>query len=103
MSKPALPLAMRYKNPARNNRAQDLRNDIWQESVRGKTTAGPQPDRNCRIEVTSGDMSNGKSHRQYGQTESQCNAENTDARRAGKVLRKAPRCRTLQEPARMFR
>ena len=57
------------EDPARGNRAEDLRNDIRQQLVRGETAAGPQPDGNRRIEVAAGDVSDGVGHRQHGQTE----------------------------------
>ena len=53
MSKPGAPLAIRVEQARRDDRADDLRDDVGHDLARRKASAGRKADRDGRVQVTS--------------------------------------------------
>ncbi len=70
---------MTIEHAAASDRAQHLGDDVGQELAAREPAAGPEPDRDRRIEVAARDVPDGVGHRQHGQAEGQRDAEEADA------------------------
>ncbi len=59
--------------------ARHLSNHVREHAPRRKTASRPEPDRHGRVQVASGDVANGISHRENRQTERERDPEKADA------------------------
>ncbi len=100
-SNPSAPLAMTYNTPPRDQSAEHLGHDVRGEFAGRETAAGPEADRDRRVQVAAGNMADGIRHRQDGQAEGKGYAMQADAN-MWKRSREARRCRNHQAQARTF-
>ncbi|MCY1244194.1 hypothetical protein D9M72_572530 [compost metagenome] len=76
---PGLAAGNEVQQCRRQNAADHLRDDVGRQLLGWKTPAGCQPDRDGRIQMTTGDMPDGERHRQDRKPECERNTEQADA------------------------